>query len=69
MAVGLGKVVYLWNAANKETSELMEVKSTGNYICSVSWGFQGSYLAVGTALGRVEVSVQCLIWGVFLLKA
>jgi cell division cycle protein 20 (cofactor of APC complex) len=49
LAVALGQVVYLWNAASGEINELMSVDGADDHITSVSWiGEGGGHLAVGT---------------------
>eukprot|EP00761_Pharyngomonas_kirbyi_P011189 gb/GECH01011214.1/.p1 GENE.gb/GECH01011214.1/~~gb/GECH01011214.1/.p1 ORF type:complete len:484 (+),score=106.24 gb/GECH01011214.1/:1-1452(+) len=48
LAVALGPTVYLWNASSGEINELMTTPGTEDYVTSVSWVQDGSYLAVGT---------------------
>ena len=49
LAVALGQVVYLWDAASGEINELMSVDGANDHITSVSWiGEGGGHLAVGT---------------------
>ena len=55
IAVALAETVYLWNAGSGTISELCSLDtSAGNdYVSSVSWVGDGSYLAVGTAENKV----------------
>lgn len=59
LAIGLGSAVYLWNASNGETSELMRTAEEGepetNTICSVGWTNEGRYLAVGLNDGTTQL--------------
>lgn len=55
IAVALGETVYLWNAGNGSISELCNLETPDNYVSSVSWLNDGSYLAVGTADAQVQI--------------
>jgi len=55
LAVALGAHVYLWNAATGHISQLCELESPDDYVCSVKWVEQGAYIAVGTFCGEVEL--------------
>lgn len=54
LAAALDTDVYLWNAET-ETSEPLFGLDENNYICLVAWIQKGSYLAVGTTLGEIEL--------------
>ncbi|GMN41477.1 hypothetical protein TIFTF001_010693 [Ficus carica] len=60
LAVGLGTCVYLWSAANSKVTKLCDL-GPNDGICSVQWTREGSYIAVGTNLGQVQVwdGTQC----------
>lgn len=55
IAVALADMVYLWDAGSGSISELCQVSATEEYVSSVSWVADGSYLAVGTANNKVQV--------------
>ena len=55
ISVALDKQVYLWNAASGDIQELMECDGDSNYISSVQFTQDGSYLAVGLNTGCVEL--------------
>jgi len=59
LAIGLGATVYLWNASNGETTELMKTCGEGeeisNPICSVNWTAEGKYIAVGLNDGSTQL--------------
>lgn len=55
LAVALGHSVYLWNATTGATEELCHCQEADDYITSVSWVEEGSYLAVGTASSQVQL--------------
>ena len=55
LAVALGSSVYLWNAASGEITQLMQLEHPEDYIGSVSWVKEGTFLAVGTSSGEVQV--------------
>ncbi|KAG1141521.1 hypothetical protein G6F37_009794 [Rhizopus arrhizus] len=52
LAVGLGSVVYLWNANTSKVTQLCSLP-TSELITSVNWSSVGHYLAIGTKEGRV----------------
>lgn len=54
LAVGLGTCVYLWTATNSKVTKLCDL-GPRDIVCSVQWTKEGSYLAVGTSLGEVEI--------------
>jgi WD40 repeat protein len=51
LAVGLGKCVYLWSACTSKVTKLCDLGPSDS-VCSVAWTQRGTYLAVGTNLGR-----------------
>lgn len=68
LAVGLNNTMYLWNANNSQVTRLLELPAAAaaddaadgaaavpNVVTGVSWSNRGSYLAVGTNPGMVEV--------------
>ncbi|GBB84999.1 hypothetical protein RclHR1_11590003 [Rhizophagus clarus] len=61
LGVGLGTCVYLWSAATSRVVKLCDMASQGSHrnsaenVTSVSWMPTGSHIAVGTALGPVEI--------------
>ncbi|KAK1324502.1 Protein FIZZY-RELATED 2 [Acorus calamus] len=54
LAVGLGNCVYLWNACSSKVTKLCDL-GVDDTVCSVGWAQRGTYLAVGTNLGKVEI--------------
>ena len=55
LAVALGQTVYLWNAENGSITELCTTEEPDNFITSLSWIEDGSYLAVGTNTADVQL--------------
>ncbi|XP_027360972.1 protein FIZZY-RELATED 2-like [Abrus precatorius] len=60
LAVALGNSVYLWNASSSKVTKLCEL-GMDDCVCSVSWAQRGTYLAVGTNSGKVQIwdASQC----------
>jgi cell division cycle 20-like protein 1 (cofactor of APC complex) len=54
LAVGLGTCVYLWSACTSKVTKLCDLGPTDS-VCSVGWTQRGTYLAVGTNLGDVQL--------------
>eukprot|EP00064_Thunnus_orientalis_P015618 superscaffoldBa00002930_g15673 len=54
LAVALHNSVYLWDATQGDIILLMKLDSEEDYICSVSWTKEGSYLAIGTSDCKVQ---------------
>jgi WD40 repeat protein len=54
IAVALGRTVYLWNAGSGAVEELCSCANEADYICSVAWSGDGSYLALGTSDAKVR---------------
>ncbi|XP_038145155.1 cell division cycle protein 20 homolog [Cyprinodon tularosa] len=55
VAVALHNHVYLWNAASGDILLLMKLERDEDYVCSLSWTKDGSYLAVGTSDSKVQL--------------
>lgn len=55
LAVALGPHIYLWNAANGEIQQLLELEGPEDYVCSVKWVKEGNFLAVGNSQGDVAL--------------
>jgi len=55
LAVALGDSVYLWNAETGEIQKLMNCSQQDNYVTSLSWVEDGSYLALGTNYNDVQL--------------
>ena len=73
--MALGRTVYLWNAGSGAVEELCSCANEADYICSVAWSGDGSYLALGTSDAKVSPSntplayrkdFHCLIGQVFI---
>jgi len=60
LAVCLGPRLYLWNAANGEIHQLLEMDSEADYVSSVAWLPDGSHIAVGTSTMEVQVLQFCV---------
>ncbi|KAJ7539437.1 hypothetical protein O6H91_11G092700 [Diphasiastrum complanatum] len=54
LAVGLGTCVYLWNASTSKVTKLCDL-GPGDGVCSVGWSQRGTYLAIGTNVGDVQI--------------
>ena len=54
LAVGLGACVYLWSASTSKVTTLCDL-GPQDCVCSVSWTQRGTYLAVGTNQGEVQI--------------
>ncbi|KAJ0058648.1 hypothetical protein NL108_000353 [Boleophthalmus pectinirostris] len=55
LAVALHNNVYLWDATQGDVILLMKLEREEDYICSVSWTKEGSYLAIGTSDCKVQL--------------
>ncbi|KAJ1648869.1 WD repeat-containing protein slp1 [Dispira simplex] len=55
LAIGLDKAVYVWNADTGDVITLCEIDGPEDYIASVCWTADGSYLAVGTSDGDTQI--------------
>ncbi|KAI9501635.1 WD repeat-containing protein slp1 [Coemansia spiralis] len=54
LAIGLDQSVYLWNANTGDVNSLCQLEGEA-YIASVKWTADGSYLAIGTSEGDVQI--------------
>ncbi|KAJ2891548.1 WD repeat-containing protein slp1, partial [Coemansia aciculifera] len=54
LAIGLDQSVYLWNATNGDVDKLCQLEGE-TYVASVKWTTDGSYLALGTSDGDVQI--------------
>ncbi len=54
LAVGLGSSVYMWSACTSTVTKLCDV-GDDNCVTSVAWTQRGSYLAVGTNMGDIQL--------------
>ena len=54
LAVGLENTVYIWNGDTGEVQEFCKTKPD-DYIASLKWASDGSYLAVGTSQGDSQI--------------
>ncbi|XP_055687834.1 cell division cycle protein 20 homolog [Lutzomyia longipalpis] len=54
VTIALGNCIYLWNASNGKTDQLLEYDE-GEHACSLSWIQGGNILAVGNNSGAVEL--------------
>ncbi|KAM0828993.1 hypothetical protein ACQ4PT_067164 [Festuca glaucescens] len=54
LAVGLGTCVYLWSASSSKVTKLCDLGPRDS-VCAVHWTREGSYLAIGTSLGDVQI--------------
>eukprot|EP00982_Pelagococcus_subviridis_P000189 1510-Pelagococcus_subviridis.AAC.2 len=54
LAVGLGTCVYLWSACTSRVTKLCDL-GPNDSVCSVGWTPRGTYLAVGTDKGEVQI--------------
>jgi cell division cycle protein 20 (cofactor of APC complex) len=55
LAIALGNTVYLWDASNGSTSELVTVDDENGPITSVSWAPDGRHIAVGLNNSEVQL--------------
>ncbi|KAJ2799107.1 WD repeat-containing protein slp1 [Coemansia guatemalensis] len=54
LAIGLDQSVYLWNATTGDVNSLCQLEGEA-YIASVKWTADGTYLAIGTSEGDVQI--------------
>ena len=66
LAVALGDSIYIWNSQTAEIMQLCQMDVPESYVASVKWVKEGSYLAVGTSEGIVQVSIQFKMCSCFL---
>ncbi|CAL9688690.1 unnamed protein product [Knipowitschia caucasica] len=55
LAVALHNGVYLWDANQGDVILLMKLEREEDYVCSVSWTKEGSYLAIGTSDCKIQL--------------
>ncbi|XP_073525700.1 uncharacterized protein [Phyllobates terribilis] len=55
LAIALGRTVYLWDASDGSTSELVEVDEESGPVTSVNWAPDGKYIAVGLNNSEVQL--------------
>nr|XP_043613504.1 cell division cycle 20.2, cofactor of APC complex-like [Erigeron canadensis] len=55
IAIGLGYSVYLWDASNGSTSELLSADYNSGPVTSVKWAPDGRHLAVGLNNSKVQL--------------
>ncbi|OVA15153.1 WD40 repeat [Macleaya cordata] len=55
LAIALGNTVYLWDASDSSTSELMTVDDDTGPVTSVSWAPDGHHIAVGLNNSEVQL--------------
>ncbi|KAF5182816.1 Cell division cycle 20.1, cofactor of APC complex [Thalictrum thalictroides] len=55
LAIALGNTVYLWDASDSSTTELMTVDDDTGPITSVSWAPDGRHIAVGCNSSEVQL--------------
>ena len=55
LSIALGDTMYLWDASNGSTSELVTVDEDNGPITSVSWAPDGRHLAIGLNLSDIQL--------------
>ena len=55
LAVALDDTVYIWNGDTGQVHEFCKTVLEDDYIASLKWTADGSYLAVGTGLGDAQI--------------
>lgn len=55
MAIALENTVYLWDASNGSTSELLSTDEENGPVTSISWASDGRSIAVGMNSSIVEI--------------
>ena len=55
LAIGLGSTVYLWDASNGSTSELVTVDEELGPVTSVNWAPDGQNIAIGLNNSEVQL--------------
>lgn len=55
MAIALENTVYLWDASNGSSSELLNVDEDNGPVTSISWAPGGQHIAVGLNSSIVEL--------------
>lgn len=55
LSIALGNTVYLWDASNGSTSELVTIDDENGPVTSVKWAPDGRHLAVGLNNSEVQL--------------
>jgi cell division cycle protein 20 (cofactor of APC complex) len=55
LSIALGDTMYLWDASNGSTSELVTVDEDNGPITSVSWAPDGRHLAIGLNSSDIQL--------------
>ncbi|KAF2287395.1 hypothetical protein GH714_039813 [Hevea brasiliensis] len=55
LAIALGDTVYLWDASNRSTSELVTVNSEDGPVASISWAPNGCHIAIGLSNSDIQI--------------
>ena len=55
IALAISSCVFLWNAVDGSIAQLGDMSTPDEYVSSISWCEQGSYLAVGKCDGSIQV--------------
>lgn len=55
LAIALGSTVYLWDASNGATSELVTLDEESGPVTSVKWAPDGRHIAVGLHNSEVQL--------------
>jgi cell division cycle protein 20 (cofactor of APC complex) len=55
LAIALGNTVYLWDASNGSTSELVTIDDENGPVTSVSWAPDGQHIAIGLNNSEVQL--------------
>lgn len=55
LAIALGNTVYLWDASDGSTSELVTVDDENGPVTSVSWAPDGQHIAIGLTNSGVQL--------------
>lgn len=58
LAVALHNSVYLLDATQGDVTFLMSLEREEDYVCSLSWTKEGTYLAIGTSDCKIQVRVN-----------
>ncbi|KAJ8771356.1 hypothetical protein K2173_026533 [Erythroxylum novogranatense] len=55
LAIALGSTVYLWDASNGSTSELVTIEDENGPVTSVNWAPDGRHIAIGLNNSQVQL--------------
>jgi cell division cycle protein 20 (cofactor of APC complex) len=73
LSIALGNTIYLWDAANGSTSELVTIDEENGPVTSVSWAPDGRHIAVGLNSSTVQLwdsssnRMVCTYWHLLLM--